>query len=287
MRRRTRKMLPNIIAACLVLTVFISGFGTLIVSSFGVAVADEFGCFDTASQYQTVIVVDASAPRWNREQGRSLRTYMDRLYEHLRFNERLSVFTTEGDQIASVVSARFTVCGQATHPDQLAQIGAGQAQAGYLERQTQRLYDDLLTPELNALLTLTPDESRLQLNESPVLETIRSVSRATLLQPGDRMVVISDMVQNSESARFCKVRGDMPSFDVFKNRLVYQDRLIPESLDGVRVEALMLMRGGYGQFGPYCPGGEEEVRGFWRGYFSQNGASEVQFTRIRLGSGDQ
>lgn len=52
------------------------------------------------------------------EEARSLRTYFDRLYDTLGFNERLSFIASEGDQVASVAEPRFHVCGQAERPEQ-------------------------------------------------------------------------------------------------------------------------------------------------------------------------
>ncbi len=283
MKRRTRKQLPKLIAASTLLTVCTAGMGVLVMQSIGKQVADEYGCFEADYQQQTAVFVDASEPRWDVTQGRSLQTYFHQLYDELDFNERLSVYTTEGDQVASVVSPRFSVCGQARTPGELVSVNASEAQAGYLKRQKERLFETVLRPQLDQLLSQAPDQSRRQLYESPVMEMILAVSRSAKLESGDRLVVVSDMIQNSESARFCRIKNDMPRFSAFKKRRIYRDRLKPASLSGVGIETLMLMREGYGQGGlQYCSS-EEELRNFWRGYFKDNGASDAQFIRIRSG----
>ena len=287
MRRKTKKQLPKIIGAASLLTLCFASLGYMAVQSIGQTTVDANGCFATAYQKHTAVVIDASEPRWDEAQGRALHTYFGQLYDGLAFNERLSIYTTEGDQVASVVSPRFSVCGQAKTPDELATVGAAPAQAGYLKRQKERLFQDVLKPELDQLLSLTPDQSRRQLHESPIMEMLLAVSRSTKLSSGDRLVVISDMIQNSDSARFCRTQNDMPRFSVFKQRRIYQDRLKPRSLAGVEVETLMLMRGGYGAGGLQHCASEEELRGFWRDYFKDNGAFEPSFIRVRAGFAGQ
>lgn len=263
------------------LAVAMGGLGYATWQSIGKETADEFGCFASAHQTQTVVLFDASEPRFNEEQGRSLRTYFDRLYETLGFNEHLSFITSEADQVASIVSPRFHVCGQATRPAQLEEIGAASAQAGYLKKQKYRLYEKIIAPELDTLLSENPDDSRRQEYQSPIMEMIGDISRMPALKPGDRLIIISDMIQNSDSARFCRVQNEMPPFHIFKKRPVYA-RLKPNSLDGIDVEVLMVQRIGYGRDGyEYCSG-EEELIAFWRNFFTDNGA-RAHFIRIRHG----
>ncbi len=284
MRRRTRQKLIKLATAAGVLATCGAGFGYAALQALGRPTADAFGCFADLEQPQTLVLVDASEPRWNDEQARSLRRYFDQLYQDLEFNERLSIYTSEGDQVASVARPRFHVCGQASRPEQLEAVNAQGAQAGYLRKQRQRLYERVLAPELEAILAMIPDPSRAQFYQSPVMELIADLSRNRDLKAGSRLIVISDLLQNSDSARFCRAKGDMPRFSVFEDRPVYQ-RLKPEPLDGVRVEMLMLQRFGYGQDDlRYCKN-EDELRSFWRDYLTANGISEqdVRFIRIRHG----
>ena len=170
MRRRTRKQLPQLIGAACLLGCCIIGMGFMVAHSIGKQVADHLGCYAGVYQKQIAVIVDASEPRWDETQSRALQTYFQQLYNGLAFNERLSVYTTESDQVASIVTARFSICGQAKTPEELAAINAPEAQAGYLKRQKERLFEDVFKPELDQLLTLTPDKSRRQLYESPVME---------------------------------------------------------------------------------------------------------------------
>ncbi len=284
MRRRTQKNMLRLAAYSSVLALCVGGLGYAALQNIGKRTPDRFGCFDDIEQPHTTVWLDASQPRFNDEQGRSLRRYFDQLYTSLGFNERLSVFTSEGDQVGSVTKPRFHVCGQASRPEQLEAVNANGGQAGYLKKQKLRLYEKVLAPELDALLSAKPAAARRQLYQSPILEQIADLSRAGQLKPGSRLIIISDLIQNSDSAQFCRVQNDMPSFANFEKRRIYQQRLKPQSLEGVTVEVLMLQRQGYGQGGLRHCYSEEELRDFWRDYFIANGVKNPRFIRIRQGA---
>lgn len=263
------------------LAILMAGLGYATFKSLGQITPDAHGCYESINQASTFVLVDASEPRFNEEQARSLRTYFDKLYAALAFNERLSFVTSEADQIASIAAPRFHVCGQAKTPEQLEAVGAASAQAGYLKKQRERLYGKIVGPELDALLSVTPDENRRQLYQSPIMEMIADISRLPDLKPGSRIIIVSDLIQNSDSVQFCRVRNDMPPFHVFKERPVYA-RLKPKSLQGIEVEILMIQRWGYGQADlEYCAH-EDELMAFWRDYLTDNGA-QVNVIRIRNG----
>ena len=287
MRRKTRKQLPKIIALSTTLTVCVAGMGYMVVQAMGQKVADEFGCYDDVYQKQTAVVVDVSEPRWEKFQGRSLQNYFIQLYDGLEFNEKLSVYTSASSQLASIISPSISVCGQARNSQELVSVGASAAQSGFLKRQKQQLFNEVVKPKMDRILSLNPDSTQKQEYESPILELIKSVVRNTKFENDGRLIVISDMIQNSESARFCCKKGDMPSFSTFSKRRIYQDRLKPQSIEGVEVEVLMLLRGSYGQTSlEYCSS-EEEIRSFFRNYFKKNGASKIEFIRIRKGFSGQ
>lgn len=282
MRRRRRKNNTLTLAAysgVLVLCMGVVGYAAF--SVYGKATADRYGCFADVPQAHTLVLVDASEPRFDAEQARSLRRYFAAIYDKLGFNEELSVYTSEGDQIASVLKPRFHVCGQASSPEQLEGINAEAGSAGYLKKQRQRLYEKVFAPEVEALLSEKPDEARRQTHQSPILELIADLSRSPELKAGSRLILVSDLIQNSDSAHFCVVKGDMPRFAEFAKRTVYQSRLRPRPLEGTEVEVLMLQRPAYG---PYCRD-EEELRSFWRDYLVANGAEKPRFVRIRHGRG--
>ena len=116
------------------------------------------------------------------------------------------------------------------------------------------------------------------------MELLRGLSRRPEFGPGARVVLISDLLQNSPTSgsQFCAVKGHMPSFATYARRETYQNRLAPRSFEGVGVEVLLLQRLGYGEGHlKYCTEGELER--FWKDYFAANGADRVEFITIRQG----
>ena len=280
-RRRRKKSVMAPLALSAVLVACIGGMGYAAYQQFGKVVPDRYGCYAEAPQTHTAVLIDASEPRFSKEQALSMRRYAEELYDSLGFNERLSVYTTEGDQIASVLSPRFHVCGGAKTATQLTAIGAEAGTAGYREKQRKRLFEKRFLPELETLMSDDLDDSRRQLSQSPMLEMIADISRSPTLRPGSRLIVVSDLIQNSDSVQFCRVKNDMPPFSLFAQRRIYQQRLKPESLEGVEVELLMLQRP---ELGPFCRD-EEELKTFWLDYFRANGVKSPRLIRLRHGAG--
>ncbi|MBV1928173.1 MAG: hypothetical protein KUG81_01500 [Gammaproteobacteria bacterium] len=263
-----------------ILAVGIGGLSYIAWQSMGKETADEFGCFDAAPQRQTVVLVDVSEPKFNEEQTRSLSLYFSQLYNKLRFNERLSVITTAEDQIGSIPKPRFHACGQATNAAQLEAINADTATSGFLVRQKERLYEHQFAPTITEILS--PNTDSRQRYQSPILEMVQGIRRFHPLRPGDRLVIVSDLIQNSDSVQFCRTKNDMPPFSIFKKKPVY-GRLKPKSLEGIDIEVLMIQRHGYGSSELSHCYSEEELRRFWREYLIASGASDPSFVRIRHG----
>jgi len=281
MRRRSRKNNTlKTVGLSGALALGVSGLGYLMFQSMGKATPDEFGCFDGVGNTRTVVLMDVSEPKFNDEQQRSLGSYFSQLYNQLGFNEKLSVVTTAEDQVGSVPKPRFHVCGQASHPSELEAIGAEAASTGFLARQKERLFEKRFAPAMAEIIS--PDSSSKQRYQSPILEMIQGVRRFQPLGAGDRLVIVSDLIQNSDSVQFCRTQNDMPPFSVFKNKPIYS-RLKPLPLDGIEVEVLMIQRPGYGASDlSYCYS-EEELSRFWKNYLIANGVENPSFVRIRHG----
>lgn len=283
-RRKKYQDLPKIIALSTVLVGCTGALGYAAFSTFGQPTPDQYACFEDVKQRNTFVLFDASPPRLNTEQHRSVRHYLDELYANLEFNERLSFITTEGDQISSTPKARFHVCGTAKNPEDLENIGAQSASTGFLKKQKERLYNTVYGPQVDAMLSPNPDEARKQISQSPMLEMVKNISVMKDFVTGGRFILISDLLQNSDTAQFCVKQNQMPPFRVFRKQESYQQRLMPRSLEGIDVTVLLLQRYGYGkaQHLKYCKN-EEELTNFWRDYFTGNGVVNPTFIRIREG----
>lgn len=279
--RTHRNFTARSAAYAAILAVGLGGMGATAFRMIGKLTPDAFNCFDAFGPPPVRVLFDASEPRFNEEQARSLRNYFARLYHDLAFNQRLEVYTTGEAEIASVTTPSFRVCGGARSPEELESINAFTAEPGYLAKERERIYEKVFMPEIESLLDLAPGDDRRQTRQSPMLELMRDLSGD--IPQGTRLIIISDLINNSDSARFCVVQNDMPPFAAFKERTVYQSRLKPRSLSGVDVEVLLLQRVGYGQTPlPYCKS-EEEIVTFWRDYLVDNGVSDPTFVRIRHG----
>jgi len=248
----------------------------------GKAMPDAYGCYKGVRGTESIVMLDASEPRFNAEQRRSLLTWFEELYDGLNFGDRLQIFTTEGDQVASVIAPRLTLCGAAQSSQELESIGALPAEDGYLRRERERRLETVFRPAVEAMLALEPAAERLQAAQSPVAEMLQAISRRPEVRAGSRLYVLSDLIQSSDLARFCTVKNAMPRFARFKQRPAYA-RVRPDDLAGVEVTLLMLQRQGYGTAAlPYCRD-EDEIYAFWQDYFIDAGA--VPPTRIRIRNG--
>lgn len=284
-RRHNNQASPLMLAAYSIgIVLGLLGLGYAGYATLDDPIADANGCYAEAPSREVILAIDASEPRWNAEQQRALQRFVSQVYTDLGFNERLSVYTTEGDAYAALLSPQVQVCGTAKDPRDLAAIGVSAPSVGYLRKEAQRLFEKVLAPELAAILAIEAEPSRTQRNQSPILEMLQSLSRMPSFNQASRLIVASDFLQNSDTARFCVVQNDMPRFDVFKERRNYQ-RVRPESFEGIDVDFLMLQRAGYGgAYLPHCRD-EEELQDFFRDYAEHNGARSTRLTRLRHGFG--
>ena len=281
-RRKSRKNdTPKIAALSVVLACCAGGLGFTAYQTMGVQSPDQYGCYHGIEGGTTTVIVDNSEPRWNTTQALSIQNYFSDAYDTLPFANVLQVFTTEGDRLTTgIPKPSFHVCGQPESAEDLDGINAETGSAGFLRKQKERLFERVMQPELDALISPNAEAHRRQVTQSPIMELIKGVS--SHLEYGDKLVLVSDLVQNSESVQACKVKGHLPAFANFRNKSLYQERLKPSSLDGVSVDVLMLQRKGYGRGGfTFCT--EDELRRFWEEYWADNGVTNLNMIRVRHG----
>ena len=258
------------------------GLGIATFLSMNEPIADEYGCYDALpSAGHKVVVFDTSEPRWNNVQHRSLLHHFESLFSTLAFNQRLSVYTNEGDKASSVLRPAFILCGVGTSPQEWVDNGLDEVSAGFLKKRRENVYNERVKPYLDTLLALKASEDQYQNSQSPLLEIMGQLSK-TALASGDSVEFITDGVQFTESAQFCRSFNDMPPYSAFQKRAVFRNRLAPNTFNGIDVNMLMLQRDGYGQdWLKHCH--EDEIAAFWRDYFTDNGAGNFFLTRVRLG----
>jgi len=288
MSRRRKNTTPSPLTLSAYVMGILAGTGLLAYLAFATLddpVANKLGCYAEGPHSEVVVAIDVSPPRWNAEQQRAIYRFLSEVHENLRFNERLSIFTTEGDAYAALLTPQVQVCGSANQAEDLESIGVAAPTAGYLVKERTRRFEKLVKPELDTILALEAEPSRTQEYQSPVLEMLQSLSRRHEFRYARRLIVVSDFLQNSETARFCTVQNDMPRFGEFAKRRIYQ-RVAPESFDGIDIDFLMLQRAGYGGPSlPYCRD-EEELQDFFYDYAEGNDARSVRLTRLRHGFGE-
>jgi hypothetical protein len=157
-------------------------------------------------------------------------------------------------------------------------LGAPRVNPAYLATQKQRVFDQVIAPALTAMTDPAPANP--QAFESPILEQIQGLSRLPELRNGaarKSLIVVSDLIQSTHEIRACREPGHLPRFENFKSG-EHWARVRPESLAGVDVTLLMLIRP---EYGPHCSGEDELIR-WWESYFEEAGAQSVQITRLRF-----
>jgi hypothetical protein len=266
----------------------LAGAGYAALKDMNTAKADELGCYEqTAPQAHTVALVDSSEPRFDAVQRRDLmRAFGDVFQRDLAFNERFSLIATDASRIGSVPSPVVTRCGPARLPSDLESVGAASASDAFLERQAALAFEQDILPHLESVFAINPPDEQRQRAESPILEQIQSLSRmpAFSRDAGDkRLIVVSDLLQNTGDAQFCHTQGHLPAFETFRTR-PYFERVAPHDLGGADVTVYLLIRGTLGEPPyPYCT--EDELVRFWRAYFEDAGAGSVDVIRLRRGAG--
>lgn len=286
MSRRSRRSRHSITAKAAGYFAFtllsIGGLGYAALDQYGQPTADEFGCYQSEDQTQSFVFFDASEPRFNDQQRRSLQNYFEFLFENIPFNEKLSFISTEGHQVASFVKPAFHLCGPARGSSDIENIGGKPVDTEYLKKQRQRVYEEQYIPYIVKLIAEDLPDNQRQTQQSPVLESIAAISKMDGFGPGARLTLAGDLLQSSDLARFCVIKNDMPPYPIFRQRAAFS-HLKPNSLAGVAIHILLIQRDGFGSgFLRYCSSEDEVIR-FYRDFFEANGTSDVSITRIRIG----
>ncbi|MEO0995411.1 MAG: hypothetical protein AAFX62_16605 [Pseudomonadota bacterium] len=240
-------------------------------------------CYARQTQAQTAIFLDYSVNKdLSGAQRRDLVTALERAYDASPPNGRLMVFTTARDSSSSIAKPVFKMCRPAKTATEQEAIGApaktGPNLSHIAEEARMRFRD-----QVAQILADTTDGAKAAL-ESPILEQVQAISRYAGFRGQERSLVwLSDGIQNSEIAKFCAVKGDMPSADRFMRRPDYAV-VAPESFEGTDVTLLLVESAALPQPGlAHCT--HAEMRTWWPDWFRAHGAERVRLERLRRVNG--
>ncbi|MBI1208199.1 MAG: hypothetical protein GC191_13050 [Azospirillum sp.] len=248
----------------------------------GVESADADFCFARKDQFQVAVLVDNSLGGLSAQQLRDYETGLMRPFERAPANARISFFTTERGESGSLARPIFTICKPAGTPQEQAALSAPAKPVPYLKRQVEEArtrYRQAVADIINA----AQDSARRAL-DSPVLELVQAVSKYDGFQGARRsLTLVTDGLQNSETAQFCAAKGHMPPYPAFADSAAYQT-IRPQPLTGVDVTLLLVEQTVLPTTQlPYCT--NAELRAWWPAFLEGNGAASVDLNRLRVGAG--
>jgi hypothetical protein len=270
-RRNTRRnsdksRLVKLIAAPIAVA-SIGGFA--LYHYLGIEQPDALGCYTRTDQHQAVVFVDNSVLNESGAHFRDYKTGMLRVYDNAPANSLIKITTTSRSEGGSFAQAAHVICKPASTKAEQASIGAPDQPSQYLKN-----IADAAAANYKAIVDQVIADARdpaKAAKDSPILEQIQAISRYDDFEgPNRSLTVISDFIQNTEFARFCSVKGHMPSFETFKKRPDYR-HIAPNSFEGVDVTFLMVE---YGKlpFGSYNYCTHTEFYNWWEAYALGNGA---------------
>lgn len=283
MRERHKKAQPSNLGSYLTIGACVLGLGAFLVSAVMGSGPKELktnGCIgDGLPGLSTVVVSDTSPPLWNEMQKRSMLEFFSLLFhERLRGNEKFTLYATTGNDWSTVPMVKVALCKPVRDGQEAVQVGGKDLAEPYLKNQDKLVWRKLYQPGIEAMLNIAPNTKAVMM-DSPILELTGSMSRIADLtgKPFSRLVLISDLIQNSDGLSFCyKPEQRVPSYEKFTASAHWR-RLKPSPFTGVEVEVLLLERSQKLN----CT--TDELEDFWKAYFLKNGAKSAKFIRLREG----
>lgn len=240
-------------------------------------------CFDREGQIQHNFALDLSFTHGlSDNQIRDYQRIFEGTYDQAAPNTKFSIHTTASDAEGSIAAPVAEICKPASTVAEIKEIGAPEKPPALLRNQAieartvfDQIISDILADAANA------DKAA---KDSAILEQIQAVSRYNGFQGRSReLTMLTDGLQNSQTARFCQVKGDLPPFDVFKTQQRYS-YVAPNDLSGLKFNVMLVEHGRLPARGmEHCS--NHEVRQFWQDYATDNGASDVNLTILRQGAG--
>jgi len=287
MTRRTRQSnrsrrnngstdMKRLLSTLAVVAVILCGAGFAISKAGSGPQQSDNYCWDTQGAYQKqeLIYIDNSpSPYLTPRQKRDVLTLIQERWDAAEPNTQFAIFSSGNLTGGSVAKPALSICKPSRTPEEQRTIGAPVKTTVMLRRELEdasKRFKHELTTLMEA--TLSADAAA---GDSPILEQIRSLT----FYPGFRgelspITIVTDGIQNSELARFCVVKGDLPSFEVFAKRPAYQ-AYAPKNFDGAQVTFALWEWGALP--GEFCTA--EEIQAFWKEYAEGNGSAKPALVR--------
>lgn len=260
----------------------LGGGGVAMSYYMGIEKPDSDFCYLRDDQHKSAVFVDNSLRDLSAAQMRDYRTALHDAYDRAPPNARIMVFSTASDVQQSQARPVLAMCKPpATSAEQEA-IGAPSETKPFLARraaEARRIFE----VRIDEILADVEDRSK-RAGDSPILEQLRAISRYDGFAGASRdLWAITDGLQNSETARFCAVKGDMPPYAKFAKRPAFAN-VEPRSFAGTNVSVLLVESAQLPQPGlQHCT--HAEMRAWWPAYFKGNGAQAVELTPLRRWAG--
>lgn len=259
--------------------VIVLGVGSLAAYHYiGIEKPDELGCYARADQHQAVIFVDNSVQGHSGAHLRDYRTGMLRVYKTAPANSLIRITTTSRTEGGSFAQPSFILCKPASTPAEQLAISAPDKSVPRLKRIASEAYKQY-TAMVEQVIVNAQDPAKAA-KDSPILEQLNAISRYDGFEGKNRsLTIITDGINNSETARFCTIKGNLPPFQTFKTKFRYK-YVAPQSFEGMDITFLLV------EFGKlpsgslkYCS--NEELYDFWESYAKGNDAKSVDMRRLR------
>lgn len=283
MRERHKKAPSSHLGAYLTIGACVLALGAFVVSAVmgsGTKELKTNGCLgDGLPGISTLVVSDTSPPLWNDMQKRSMLEFFSLLFDdRLRPNEKFTIYGTKGKDWSNVPMVKVSLCKPVQDGQQAVENGAKDLAEPYLKNKNKLVLKKLYQPGIEAMLNVKPDSTDV-MRDSPIMELTGAMSRIADLtgKPFSRLILISDLIQNSDGVTFCYRDARIPSYEKFTASQHWR-RLKPSPFTDVSVEVLLLER-----LSQKLNCSTDELEDFWKAYFLKNGAKSAKFIRLREG----
>ena len=243
--------------------------------------ADSNYCFSRDKQHKTAIFIDNSLRQLTDSQIRDYRTGLLDAYEQAPVNSKIMFYSTESNTNASLAKPVFSICKPAQNTQQLASINAPERPLAYIERRKNDAFAKY-SQAIDSTMQTVLDNDLLAPN-SPILEQLRSITMSSDFNnnASRSLILITDGIQNSHFAQFCKLKNNMSPYRLFKNKKGYELSIKPRSLENTEVTLLMVKQADLpSPYYKYCT--HNELMQWWVTYLKKNNASSVNLTELSL-----